>query len=86
MMINALVTLRIEFFWQSVASGVVIVSSVALYTWMQKKDRDGAHGLMAALRSKEARKLMRFSAALIGALILLLALGAGLATEPAPSG
>ncbi|WP_170783242.1 ABC transporter permease [Ruegeria lacuscaerulensis] len=86
MMINALVTLRIEFFWQSVASGVVIVSSVALYTWMQKKDRDGAHGLMAALRSKEAQKLIRFSAALIGALILLLALGAGLATEPAPSG
>ena len=86
MMINALVTLRIEFFWQSVASGVVIVSSVALYTWMQKKDRDGAHGLMAALRSKETRKLLRFSAALIGALILLLALGAGLATEPAPSG
>ncbi|WP_170771793.1 ABC transporter permease [Ruegeria lacuscaerulensis] len=86
MMINALVTLRIEFFWQSVASGVVIVSSVALYTWMQKKDRDGAHGLMTALRSKEAQKLIRFSAALIGALILLLALGAGLATEPAPSG
>lgn len=86
MMINALVTLRIEFFWQSVASGVVIVSSVALYTWMQKKDRDGAHGLMAAMRSKEAQKLLRFSAALIGALILLLALGAGLATEPTPSG
>ncbi|WP_377192838.1 ABC transporter permease [Ruegeria meonggei] len=86
MMINALVTLRIEFFWQSVASGVVIVSSVALYTWMQKKDRDGAHGLMAALRSKEAQKLLRFSTVLIGALILLLALGAGLATEPTPSG
>ncbi|MEM7061187.1 MAG: ABC transporter permease [Pseudomonadota bacterium] len=86
MMINALVTLRIEFFWQSVASGVVIVSSVALYTWMQKKDRDGAHGLLAGLRSKEAQRLIRFSAALIGALILLLALGAGLATEPSPSG
>ena len=86
MMINALVTLRIEFFWQSVASGVVIVSSVALYTWMQKKDRDGAQGLLAGLRSKEAQKLIRFSAALIGALILLLALGAGLATEPTPSG
>ncbi|WP_299669171.1 ABC transporter permease [uncultured Ruegeria sp.] len=86
MMINALVTLRIEFFWQSVASGVVIVSSVALYTWMQKKDRDGARSLMAGFRTKEAQKMMRFSAALIGALILLLALGAGLATEPAPSG
>ncbi len=86
MMINALVTLRIEFFWQSVASGVVIVSSVALYTWMQKKDRDGARSLLAGLRTKEAQKLIRFSAALIGALILLLALGAGLATEPTPSG
>ncbi|MES0864232.1 ABC transporter permease [Ruegeria sp. SCPT10] len=86
MMINALVTLRIEFFWQSVASGVVIVSSVALYTWMQKKDRDGARSLLDGLRTKEAQKLIRFSAALIGALILLLALGAGLATEPAPSG
>ncbi len=86
MMINALVTLRIEFFWQSVASGVVIVSSVALYTWMQKKDRDGARSLLDGLRTKEAQKLIRFSAALIGAMILLLALGAGLATEPAPSG
>jgi len=86
MMINALVTLRIEFFWQSVASGVVIISSVALYTWMQKSDRDGAQGLLASLKSKEAQKLFRFSAVIIGALILLLALGAGLATNPNPSG
>lgn len=86
MMINALVTLRIEFFWQSVASGVVIVSSVALYTWIQKKDRDGAMGLLASLKSKEAQRMFRFSAALIGALILLLALGAGLAVDPTPSG
>lgn len=86
MMINALVTLRIEFFWQSVASGVVIVSSVALYTWMQKKDRDGAQSFMAALRSKEAQKMLRFAGLLIAALILLLAIGAGLATDPTPSG
>ena len=86
MMINALVTLRIEFFWQSVASGVVIVSSVALYTWMQKKDRDGARSLMAGLRTAEAQKMMKFSALMIGLLILLLALGAGLATDPTPSG
>ena len=86
MMINALVTLRIEFFWQSVASGVVIVSSVALYTWIQKKDRDGALGLLASLRSKEAQRMFRFSAALLGALILLLAIGAGLAVDPTPSG
>ena len=86
MMINALVTLRIEFFWQSVASGVVIVSSVALYTWMQKKDRDGAGGWLAGLRTSEGQKMMRFSAALIGLLIALLALGAMFAGTAAPSG
>lgn len=86
MMINALVTLRIEFFWQSVASGAVIVSSVALYTWMQKKDRDGAQSLLAGLRTTEAQRLLKFSALIIGLLILLLALGAGLATDPNPSG
>lgn len=86
MMINALVTLRIEFFWQSVASGVVIVSSVALYTWIQRKDRDGARSLWASLQSKEAQKIFKFSAILIGVLILLLAIGVGFATDPTPSG
>jgi len=86
MMINALVTLRIEFFWQSVASGVVIVSSVALYAWMQKKDRDGAGGWLAGLKTVEGQKMMRFSAALIGLLIGLLALGAIFAGTAAPSG
>ncbi|MFK7995993.1 MAG: ABC transporter permease [Granulosicoccus sp.] len=60
MMINALVTLRIEFFWQSVASGVVIISSVAFYTWLQMKDRDGQGGLKAALSSPENKRLGRF--------------------------
>ncbi|MEM1073725.1 MAG: ABC transporter permease [Pseudomonadota bacterium] len=86
MMINALVTLRIEFFWQSVASGVVIVSSVALYTWMQKKDRDGAAGLLAGLTTPEGRKMLRFCALLIGGLIALLAIGALFAGSPNPSG
>ncbi|WP_298839595.1 ABC transporter permease [uncultured Roseobacter sp.] len=86
MMINALVTLRIEFFWQSVASGVVIVSSVALYTWMQKKDRDGAKGLFAGLATPDGQKLLRFTAAIIGVLIALLALGALFAGDPTPSG
>ena len=86
MMINALVTLRIEFFWQSVASGVVIVSSVALYAWMQKKDRDGAGSWLAGLQTLEGQKMMRFSAALIGGLIALLALGAIFAGTAAPSG
>jgi ribose transport system permease protein len=86
MMINALVTLRIEFFWQSVASGVVIVSSVALYTWIQKKDRDGSGGILAGLSTKEGQKMMRFSAALIGLLIALLAIGGLFAGTAAPSG
>ncbi|MEL6600555.1 MAG: ABC transporter permease [Pseudomonadota bacterium] len=86
MMINALVTLRIEFFWQSVASGVVIVSSVALYTWMQKKDRDGAGSWLAALATPDGQKMLRFSAAIIGVLIALLAVGALLAGNPTPSG
>lgn len=75
MMINALVTLRIEFFWQSVASGVVIVSSVALYTWLQKKDRDGSKGILDALKTPESIRLLRLSGGLIAALALLLLIG-----------
>lgn len=86
MMINALVTLRIEFFWQSVASGVVIVSSVALYTWMQKKDRDGPGGLVAGLMTPDGKKMLRFGAALVGVLVALVALGALFAGNPNPSG
>lgn len=86
MMINALVTLRIEFFWQSVASGVVIVSSVALYAWMQKKDRDGAGGWLSALKTPDGVKMLRFSALIIGGLIALLAVGALFAENPNPSG
>ena len=86
MMINALVTLRIEFFWQSVASGVVIISSVALYTWMQKKDRDGAGGLLAGLKTPDGQKTLRFSAAIIGLLIALLAIGGIFSGNPNPSG
>ena len=76
MMLNALVTLGIEFFWQPVASGFVIIASVALYTWMQTKDRDGAAGLLSGFKSSEGQKMLRFSAAIIGALIALLAIGA----------
>ena len=65
---------------------MVIVSSVALYTWLQKKDRDGAGGWLAALQTPEAQKMLRFSAALIGVLIALLAIGAVTAVDPTPSG
>lgn len=86
MMINALVTLRIEFFWQSVASGVVIVSSVALYTWLQKKDRDGAKGILDALKTPESIRLLRLSGGLIAALALLLLIGTLFAGAPVASG
>ena len=86
MMLNALVNLRIEFFWQPVASGFVIISSVALYSWLQKKDRDGASGIMAGLATPEGQKMLRFSAALIGVLIALLAIGGITAGEVTASG
>lgn len=86
MMINALVTLRIEFFWQSVASGVVIVSSVALYTWLQKKDRDGANSFLSGLRSPDAKKMLKFIGFLTAAIFALLALGFLFSGETIPSG
>lgn len=75
MMVNALVTLRMEFFWQSVASGVVIVSSVALYTWLEKKDRDGARGLLAGLASPDSMKLIKLAGGLLGGIAILLIIG-----------
>ena len=86
MMINALVTLRIEFFWQSVASGVVIVSSVALYTWIQTKDRDGAGSIFAGLSTPEGRRLLKLIAAVVGTLLALLLIGWIFAGDPNPSG
>ncbi len=73
MMINALVTLRIEFFWQSVASGAVIIISVATYTWLGKKDRDGASKTGAALRNPDNAKLMKLG---LGVALLILVLSA----------
>lgn len=75
MMINALVTLRIEFFWQSVASGVVIITSVALYTWLLKKDRDGSKSKLAMFSSSENIKLFKLTAVICSVLIALLAIG-----------
>ncbi|WP_419913227.1 ABC transporter permease [Hoeflea sp.] len=86
MMINALVTLRIEFFWQSVASGVVIISSVALYTWLQKKDRDGSGSMLEALRTPDNVKLFKLTAGLAAALVLFLILGFLFAGQTVPSG
>ncbi|NNU80421.1 ABC transporter permease [Halovulum dunhuangense] len=86
MMINALVTLRIEFFWQSVASGVVIILSVAAYAWLQKKDRDGAASIGAAMANPDNRKILLLALVLAAVLTVLIAIGAVLATPPGASG
>lgn len=86
MMINALVTLRIEFFWQSVASGVVIIFSVALYTWLQKKDRDGSAGIKAVLANPDNRKLLKMTGYIVGAAIILSIISLVLGGPPNPSG
>ena len=86
MMINALVTLRIEFFWQSVASGVVIILSVAAYTWLQKKDRDGAGSISAAIANPDNRKILTLALAFAAILAVLIVIGALLATPPGASG
>jgi ribose transport system permease protein len=86
MMINALVTLRIEFFWQSVASGVVIIFSVALYTWLQKKDRDGSAGVASLFSNPTHSRTFRLIAMIVGALLLLMLLGALLAGDVKPGG
>jgi ribose/xylose/arabinose/galactoside ABC-type transport system permease subunit len=83
MMINALVTLRIEFFWQSVASGVVIILSVAIYTWLQKKDRDGSATLASALANPDTRKILKLTISLVVAFAILLVGGLLTATPPA---
>lgn len=86
MMINALVTLRIEFFWQSVASGVVIIVSVALYTWLQKKDRDGSAGFGNIMSNPDNRKLLKMTAIIVGSLLVLTVLSLVFGSTPEPSG
>lgn len=86
MMINALVTLRIEFFWQSVASGVVIIVSVATYTWLQKKDRDGSGGLVAAFNNPDNRKLAKLTAFIVGGLAILALISVVFGGSANPSG
>jgi ribose transport system permease protein len=79
MMINALIQLRIEFFWQSVASGAVIIFSVALYVWLQKVDRDRAvGGFWRSLRSPANQSLLRLFALTGGTALALVALGSQL--------
>jgi ribose transport system permease protein len=53
---------------------------------MQQKDRDGMGGFLSGLQTPDAKKLLRFSVAIIGVLSALLAIGAILAVDPTPTG
>ncbi len=86
MMINALVTLRIEFFWQSVASGVVIILSVAFYTWLQKKDRDGGKSFIDSALSTDNKKIFKLACVLAGVILAMWIFGLMFATSTTGSG
>ena len=86
MMINALVTLRIEFFWQSVASGVVIILSVGFYTWLQKKDRDGSKGILASASSPDNKMLFKLACVMVVALLITVLFGFIFANDVTGSG
>ncbi|WP_417260313.1 ABC transporter permease [Celeribacter sp.] len=78
MITNATIILRIEFFWQSVAAGIVIVVSVAAYSWLQSKDKDVTGNLWAKIGSRQNLSILKFIGGLIAALIALFILGAAL--------
>jgi len=37
MVTNALVIMRFQFFWQLVASGIIIIAAIGFYSWLQKR-------------------------------------------------
>jgi len=45
MVVNALVMLRLDFFWQQVAAGLIIITSVAFYAALQDQSKGGLSGL-----------------------------------------
>lgn len=40
MVVNALIILRLPFFWQQVASGIIIITSMAFYGYIQRRGKD----------------------------------------------
>ena len=50
MVVNALVMLRLDFFWQQVAVGLIIITSVAFYAALQDPGRGGLSGLLRRAR------------------------------------
>lgn len=81
MITNATIILRIEFFWQSVAAGAVIVISVAAYSWLQAKDKDGNGGILAAIATRQNLSILKFLGGLIAAIAALLILGFAFGTS-----
>lgn len=75
MITNATIILRIEFFWQSVAAGAVIVISVAAYSWLQAKDKDGSVGVVAAITNRQNLAILKFLAGLLAAIAALIVAG-----------
>ena len=51
MVVNALVMLRLDFFWQQVAAGLIIITSVAFYAALQDSSRGSLSGLLRRARS-----------------------------------
>ena len=51
MVVNALVMLRLDFFWQQVAAGLIIITSVAFYAALQDPSRGSLSGLIRRARS-----------------------------------
>jgi ribose transport system permease protein len=49
MVVNALVLLRLDFFWQQVAAGVIIITSVAFYAALQDPGKGGLSGVIRRL-------------------------------------
>ena len=49
MVVNALVMLRLDFFWQQVAAGVIIITSVAFYAALQDPGKGGLSGVVRRL-------------------------------------
>jgi ribose/xylose/arabinose/galactoside ABC-type transport system permease subunit len=82
MITNATIILRIEFFWQSVAAGLVIIISVAAYSWLQATDRDGGRGVRTALLSRENLSILKFVGGLFAGLAALLIIGFALPGAP----
>ncbi len=75
MITNATIILRIEFFWQSVAAGIVIVISVAAYSWLRAKDKDVSGSFLSSALSKQNLAILKFLGGLLAALFALLIIG-----------